>query len=314
MRPGSRRHGRPSADEAAVWGSVDYLLGGCAAISCRSWSRPARPAPRAAAGVLGQPATSVLVGGNTVNTGLRSGFQGELGYWFDPQRDFGIEAGFFILAGNTDSFPAGGTILARPFFDVTTGAHDLRAGRLPGRIVPARCWSPTRRIAFTAQTWTCAKTFCCGPWYRLDSLLGYRYLHYAQRLQIQQSSQPTGGAFAAGTAGPGDGQLRHPERLQWPGPRHAGPTSPMTPGPWTCSPRSPPDTWTATVDIEGNTLVSVPGAAAVSTPGGLLALSSNSGSHTTARLDCRAGARGHHRLAGHRGHSPQRRLFGPVVV
>ena len=56
-------------------------------------SRYAAPA----AGVLGNAATTVLVGNQNVNTGAGSGFRIGTGYWCTPEQIFGIEADFFFL-------------------------------------------------------------------------------------------------------------------------------------------------------------------------------------------------------------------------
>lgn len=269
-----------SADDWRWWGNANYLLGWVSGdrLPPLVTTSPAGTA-QTAAGVLGQQGTTVLVGGNTVNTGFRSGFRGELGYWFDPKRVWGIEAGFFALAGSSETFPASGAILARPFFDVTTG--------LPSSAIVAFPGASTGSVVVTDQAHSfyganvdARENFCCGPGWRLDGLLGYRYLHYGQQLQIQQTTQPVGSFFAAGT------QIQATDsfvtRNDFNG-LDVGLRAHLTHDAWSVDFLSKVAAGRVerTVDIEGNTVASVPGAAPVTSTGGLLALSSNIGSHTS---------------------------------
>ncbi len=79
---------------------------------------------QAAAGVLGQPGTTILFGNEELFTSERSGGRVRLGMWLDPCHQEAIEAEWFGLTQETLHFlaasdaAAGGPILARPFFNV----------------------------------------------------------------------------------------------------------------------------------------------------------------------------------------------------
>ena len=105
------------------WGNADYLFATVRGerIQPLVTTSPAGTA-RTIAGVLGQPTTVALFGDRAGNTQLRTGGRANLGYWFEADKQFGIEAGFLFLGGATTSFSAasdGSAILARPFLDDT---------------------------------------------------------------------------------------------------------------------------------------------------------------------------------------------------
>ncbi len=76
-----------------------------------------------AAGVLGQPTTRTLPGADWET---QSGGRITLNYWFDPCRQFGVEAMYLGVGEGTASMSAASpstSILARPYFDTSTGAE-----------------------------------------------------------------------------------------------------------------------------------------------------------------------------------------------
>ncbi len=92
--------------------------------------------PVSQAGVLGQPGTSVLFGG-PLNDDLNVGGRFQVGYWLDKCNTCGIQAGFFFLGQNDSNFNAtsdGSTIIARPFFDANpqTNAQNAQLVSFPG--------------------------------------------------------------------------------------------------------------------------------------------------------------------------------------
>jgi len=118
------------------WAGVDYL----------AWTvkgdRPPQlvttsPAgtPRAQAGVIGAPATTVLFGEANVNGAWGSGGRLQAGYWFDPSRKRGLEVSFFDLQDASTGFAVNsGTnaILARPFVNALTNQQDTTLVSFPG--------------------------------------------------------------------------------------------------------------------------------------------------------------------------------------
>jgi len=82
--------------------------------------------PQDAAGVLGQPGTSVLFGNQNVNGGVRPGGRVMGGIWLDDQQTFALEGHYYALATAATNYSAssvfsngatGDPILARPFFN-----------------------------------------------------------------------------------------------------------------------------------------------------------------------------------------------------
>jgi len=148
-------------------------------------------------GALLQPGTRVLFGGDELNNGLRSGYRLTADYWFCPCQLYGIEASYFGLAPEETEFfqTSNGTpILARPFFNVATGAYSstliaspsIGGGPSAAGIVDARLTTDFQggdlllRRAIYQQ---------CGD--RLDFLFGYRYAQLIDNLRIDTDSMIT---------------------------------------------------------------------------------------------------------------------------
>jgi putative beta barrel porin BBP7 len=138
-----------------------------------------------AAGVLGQPGTTVLFGDSSVNKDWRSGGRITAGYWLDPQRSRGVEASFFGLenistgfAADTNTYP----ILARPFTDALTGGQNALLAGFPGAINGSVNASETSRLLGAGALYRQD----LGMWgaSRVSALIGYRYLRSSDTLGI----------------------------------------------------------------------------------------------------------------------------------
>ncbi|MEL6896369.1 MAG: BBP7 family outer membrane beta-barrel protein, partial [Planctomycetota bacterium] len=80
---------------------------------------------------------SVLFGRNELGGDLGHGYRLRGGLFVTPDRSFGLEAEWFQLLGLDDSFNAAGdgsSIIARPFFDVTTGQESSQLISFPGLV------------------------------------------------------------------------------------------------------------------------------------------------------------------------------------
>ncbi|MBA4192467.1 MAG: hypothetical protein C0467_31245 [Planctomycetaceae bacterium] len=121
-----------------MWGSAEYLLW---------WVNNApSPAPIVTTGpitgnlapVLGQPGTTILIGGKSVNLGSRSGGRFTIGGWLNQESTLGLEGSYLFLAsqsasqGVASSGATGSTFLALPFVDATTGVESSTRLALPG--------------------------------------------------------------------------------------------------------------------------------------------------------------------------------------
>lgn len=106
------------ASKRGLYGRVDYLLW---------WFNGMDTPPLATtnnqgvAPILGQPGTSVVYGGDLVDD-ARSGLRLGIGGWLDDRRDLALEADWLIFENEGDRFfrndPTGANILGRPFYNV----------------------------------------------------------------------------------------------------------------------------------------------------------------------------------------------------
>lgn len=183
-----------------TWIDADYLLW---------WLKPAPAGPASlttgtltnptslGSGILGTPGTSVLGGGNYLNTGPYSGFRIG-GGWIPCGDTIGVEGNFFYLSQhgiqeNFSSDTAGNPLLARPIVDARTGNETVLFVSAPGAFSGAfNVNSSTEFFGFDANVLL--------PWYHCyacdDSELGYfvtplagfRYLNLRDDLTMSQSS------------------------------------------------------------------------------------------------------------------------------
>ena len=175
-----------------VWGNAEYLLW---------WSKDAPvPTPLLTVGpqtpnltpVLGQPGTSVLLGGNSVDVGIRSGGRFTLGGWLNDQRTLGLEGSYLFLANQstTRTFGSSGAVgspfLALPFFDATTGSESSTRVSAPGQFAGLAKLNVSSdlqggelngvRNLVRSEDWT------------IDLLGGFRYLGLREGLTYTTSS------------------------------------------------------------------------------------------------------------------------------
>jgi hypothetical protein len=233
--------------------------------------------PLAAAGVLGQPATSVLFGNDSVNQDWRPGGQLRAGYWFDPQHGRGIEVSFFDLQDRSSGITtnsAANPILARPFFNTAIGAQDTLLVAFPGLTTGGATVSETSRLLGVGALYRQDIGSLGGS--RISALIGYRYLHSSDKLAIASTTNIGGDSFSAsdqfnarsdfhgidlGIAGE---WARERWTLEWRGKVALGANL-------------------SSAQISGATTSTIAGVT-TTTPGGLLALSSNIGNNSQTRF------------------------------
>jgi hypothetical protein len=236
--------------------------------------------PRAQAGVEGTPGVSTLFGGSHVNDDWRSGGRVRVGSWLDCQQTLGVEANFFMLANAASWFDAassGTPIVSRPFFNAVTGQPDAELIAFPGIASGTVSVRDTSTLLGAGFWLRC--NLCCEDCYRVDALLGYRYLGLTDRLAVTEdlvSTDPNSPTTPLGT------RLTVNDQFYTANDFHGadlGLTGEFRRGPWALE-------WLAkvavgpnagVVDVGGTTTVAVPGFAPKTAAGGLLALSSNSG-------------------------------------
>lgn len=155
---------------------------------------------QANAGVLGRPGTSILFGGDDLDSDLRSGVLVGVGGWCNPQRSFGWEVNYLYLGeDNQDYFADNATsgILARPFFNTQTGAQDSRLINYPGLVSGSVGVDATTEFqSIEAIVRSCCFESCYG---RTDFILGYRYANLTERIRIEESTLALSGVIAGTT-------------------------------------------------------------------------------------------------------------------
>jgi hypothetical protein len=283
----------PSVDDDSLdcgdlrmWFRADYLLWWVRGASLPPLVTSSPPGTSIAnAGVIGTPGTVVLFGDDRVNDDLRSGGRITAGWWLDACQHTGVEASFFMLESKAKNFvasSAGVPILGRPFVDATTGQPAAERVAFPGDVAGSLDASATSGSLLGAGAWLRCN-LCRGCWWRLDGLAGYRYLRLSDRVDVFERlvstnpDNPNGVPFGTqigledhfatannfhGFDTGLEGEVRCGGlALQVLGKLAVGGTF-------------------ETADIQGNTTVAFPGSSPAVSPGGLLAVASNSGHHT----------------------------------
>jgi hypothetical protein len=232
---------------------------------------PAGSTPYSQAGVL--PAATVLFGNQEMNQGLHAGARITFGAWLGNNDESGLEFSYMIMGENSQPFSAasmGDPILARPFFNITTGAEDSHVIAYPNTANGTFNASSTENFEGAEVLWR--RAIVRGSDGRIDLLLGYRYNRLTDGLEIADST--------SGTSSPGTtintADSFHTENDFNGG--ELGFSTQWRRGRWSL------DTLLKMGVGATNTEVLINGATAVNgtvSQGGLLALASNIGPHTS---------------------------------
>jgi len=155
-------------------------------------------------GVLGQPGTSVLFGGD-IDYGTRQGARLTAGMWLNDAQTKGIEFSTFWLCRDDDDFAAssnGSPLIARPFFDTATGTQGSQLVAFPGLLagsvdVESSSWLKGCEVNAICNLCCCYRCDAgCGAGChdgfncrggRLDLLVGLRYLELREELTVTEN-------------------------------------------------------------------------------------------------------------------------------
>jgi hypothetical protein len=149
--------------------------------------------PQASSGVLGQPGAGVLFGGDDISLHEHLGARVTVGTWFSTEEYCGLEVGYFFLATrrrNFDAVSAGDPLLARPFFNVLTGANDAApiaslADPADPALVPL---AGAVHVDLSSRLWgfdvNGLHNVCRGRGGRLDILCGFRHLSLDEGINV----------------------------------------------------------------------------------------------------------------------------------
>ena len=148
-------------------------------------------------GIVGRPGTTLFAGNDSVDYGSMPGFKVGVGGLVGAT-SVGFEANLFVLgrvSENMDVGPTATTVLARPFFDVSSRRESSKL------LAAAGAFTGGLSVNNTNQIWG----FETNPFFRivqgnsvsLDVVTGFRYLSVNERLDIYDSTRLQGGGVSA---------------------------------------------------------------------------------------------------------------------
>jgi hypothetical protein len=253
--------------------------------------------PQTGSGILGQPGTQVLIGGdNRISEPWLQGGQVTAGWWCDCDHTLAVEGGFFGLfqKGKTQavaSDDAGNPVLSRPIFDVRSNQQAALFVSSPGAFAAPEGVTVDNTISMLGAeanlVWV-TEHFSQPYW---NLITGVRYLYLREGLEVAQQSQvlPLGVTFfnnvPLGTATNvrvGDDFVTANNFIganlgaRW-GFDYCGFYFNVVTKVALGGTRE-------SVDVFGSTTVTPPGGPSRTAPGGLLAVDSNAGHHSRTRF------------------------------
>jgi hypothetical protein len=160
--------------------------------------------PREMAGVLGTPGVEILFGDHSIDNEVRSGGRWTLSRWLDDQSQIAVEGTFLYIADDlqTGDFSANQfaePILARPFFNARSIREDSELVAFPN-VLDGRIDVASSSEIYSAELlarWTSRR----GSRGQLDWLAGYRHFHFGESLSARErlTSVEIGGLVPLGT-------------------------------------------------------------------------------------------------------------------
>jgi hypothetical protein len=174
------------------WASAEYSFG---------WVSGASTPPLITAMPAAGGPGAVLFGDGDLNGGFRNGLELRGGLWLDECRTCGIDAGVLYLCGRSEHAAFGdtpGTVIARPFLNAATGLPDAELVSLPG-VLSGNAGVDAESSGFCAADIGLRKLICCHDRGRLDCIVGYRFLSFDDEVRIHEDLRPTVAPFPPGS-------------------------------------------------------------------------------------------------------------------
>lgn len=189
----------PSCDR--FWVSAEYLLWGNEGMYVPALvTTSPTGTPSSDAGVLGEEDTTILKGESHFNDDVRSGGRFELGMWLDPAQRDSLALTYFFIGQGSGSFHVDVSdypIIARPFFNVSSGAEDARLVTYPNTVQGTV--DITAESAFQAAAFEYRREAVRSGRYKIDWLFGYTYAQLDENVTVRDSSLSLSGV-TQGTA------------------------------------------------------------------------------------------------------------------
>lgn len=142
-------------------------------------------------GILGNPGTQVLFGGNQING--NSPFSGAMftaGYWLGCDQNKAIEITGFFLGTRSENFTTNSLqngVIGRPFFEVNNGQENAQLTSSPGVA------SGTLTVNSPTSLWGIGGNYrcllCCGCNYVVSALIGFRNVNLDESITITENVQ-----------------------------------------------------------------------------------------------------------------------------
>lgn len=142
--------------------------------------------------VLGQPGTSVVLGGHDIHNKLRSGGRFTAGYWFCKDPTWGVEASYMFLAkaSKTHSVSSSGQLgsqfLTLPFFDPVANRESSTRIALPGSFSGAAVLKVTNDMQGAELNGLMKWGYSCN--FDWNLIAGFRYWNFDERLVFTTNS------------------------------------------------------------------------------------------------------------------------------
>jgi hypothetical protein len=246
--------------------------------------------PAASDGILGQSGVSLLYGNQSTGSSLQNGSRFSFTYWVGER--WGIDGRYFFLsgAGKTNPFSSD-TIseLARPFTDINPARSFSEVIASPGVLTGGVIISTSTKL--WGADLNARRKFYQGCNSYIDGLIGYRYMNLTEELNITERSiriNPTSVAPFVDPNGTIHGaaafdKFRTTNHFNG---GQIGLAFGVNRGRWDVDVRTSIafGVTAAAADINGGQTVYYTNGNSVTTRGGLLALDSNIGHHSSSRL------------------------------
>ncbi len=240
--------------------------------------------PRDEAGRLDQATTTILFGDGNSGATFHPGVRIRLGYWLDSCQTHGLEASYYGLAERSETFSTDSSqfaILARPFFNVEPPAPGADAELVAFPNLMSGGIQVRRQTELRGFELVYRRALCQDCDHRVDWLVGYRYLGLDEQFAIADHKR----IIAAGTGMQLGTTIDESDQFTTQNDFHGVEIGMMTArrrNGWSveaCGKLAFGSTHSL-VGINGATTVTVPAPDVATTPFGLLALPSNSGTYS----------------------------------
>ncbi len=138
-------------------------------------------------GILGQPGTRTLFGGDTLSSSVSAGGRFAATYWLTPDRLWGVEGRIFFVPSFGKDFVANSSrdaLLARPFINANTSAPFSQIVAAPGLAAGGVLVHPNTSL-WGAEV-NVARALGCDPCRPSALFGGFRYLSLSDQLNITE--------------------------------------------------------------------------------------------------------------------------------